>query len=86
MEGLEGKLLELTASRDWKKIVQLSKSYSLTEKSRFLWAWPSEKCLTKLKTVLDKNCVQSILSVGCGSGLLEWIVEETTGSSLNKLI
>lgn len=82
MEGLEGQLLKLTAMHDWRKIIELSKSYTLNEKSRFLWAWPSENCFKKLKKVLDKNCVQSILSVGCGSGLLEWILEETTGSRL----
>lgn len=79
MEGLEGQLLELFATRDWKKVLQLSKCYSLIEKSRFLWAWPSENCLTILKEVLQKNNVQSILSIGCGSGLLEWILMETTG-------
>lgn len=80
MEGLESQLLELTAIRDWRKIIQLSKCYSLNEKTRFSWAWPREKCLKKLKIILDKRCVQSILSVGCGSGLLEWIIEEATGS------
>ncbi|XP_037038727.1 uncharacterized protein LOC119076149 [Bradysia coprophila] len=79
MDGLEGHLLELIASRDWKKIIQLSEHYSLTEKSRFLWAWPSEKCLLQLKNVLAENGVKSVLSIGCGSGLLEWLLEEMTG-------
>lgn len=79
MESLELQLLEFIATHDWKKIIQLSECYSLNEKSRFLWAWPSENSLHKLKNVLQRNCVQSILSIGCGSGLLEWILEETTG-------
>lgn len=82
MESLENKLLELIAMRDWKKIIQLNGCYSLNEKSRFLWAWPSEKCLQKLKSVLTENHVQCILSIGCGSGLLEWILEESTGLSV----
>lgn len=79
MDKLESQILELIADRDWRKIIQLSGRYSLIEKSRFLWAWPGEKCLERLKTVLEENCVRSVLSIGCGSGLLEWILEETTG-------
>lgn len=79
MADLEGQLLELVATRDWKKILQLRNRYTLIEKSRFLWAWPSENCLINFKEVLERNCVQSILSIGCGSGLLEWILKETTG-------
>lgn len=85
MEGLEIKLLELVAKRDWAKIIQLGKCYSLNEKSRFLWAWPSEKCLQELKKVLEKNYVRSVVSIGCGSGLLEWILGETTGLSVSGI-
>lgn len=79
MDGLQGQLLELIAKRDWRKIIQLSENYSLIEKSRFLWAWPSEECVQQLKKVLIESGVTSVLSIGCGSGLLEWILEETTG-------
>lgn len=85
MESLEVQLQELIATHDWKKIIQLNECYSLNEKSRFLWAWPSENCLQKLKNALLRNCVQSILSIGCGSGLLEWILEETTGLSVSGI-
>ncbi|KAG4079877.1 hypothetical protein HA402_015008 [Bradysia odoriphaga] len=76
MNRLESQLLKLIAVHDWKKIIQLSDDYSIIEKSRFLWAWPTEKCLQELKAVLTENCVESVLSIGCGSGLLEWIIEE----------
>ncbi|KAJ6633619.1 hypothetical protein Bhyg_16805, partial [Pseudolycoriella hygida] len=79
MERLEKQLIELTSSNDWRKVISLNKCYPLSETCLFSWAWPSENCLKILKTVLDKNCVRSILSIGCGSGLLEWILEATTG-------
>lgn len=85
MDNLESQLVELIALRDWKKIIRLNDRYSLTEKSRFLWAWPSENCVEKLRNVLVKNCVQSILSIGCGSGLLEWILTEATGTPVTGI-
>lgn len=79
MEDLEDRLINFTEKRNWKEVIKLGECYALTEKSRFSWAWPSEDCLTNLKQVLQRNSVGSILSIGCGSGLLEWILKESTG-------
>lgn len=76
---LEENLIELTKNENWQDILKISQNYELAEKSKFLWAWPTIDCLEFLKIVLMKNNICEILSIGCGSGLLEWIINKSTG-------
>lgn len=77
--SLDDKLIDLTEKQNWQEILQLNQLYSQNELSRFLWAWPTENCLEKLKTYFINHKITKILSIGCGSGLLEWIIQKTTG-------
>lgn len=79
MCSLDDQLVYLTENRQWSQILELGKLYPQHEVSRFLWAWPSEKCLRKMNTTFKVLGITKILSIGCGSGLLEWIIQETTG-------
>lgn len=79
MCSLEDQLIYLTEKRNWQEILQLNQLYKQCELSRFLWAWPTINCLKKLKKSLMNNGITKILSIGCGSGLLEWIIQETIG-------
>lgn len=45
-----------------------------------MWAWPTTvECFNWLEEILSKNHVANILSIGCGSGLLEWLISKATG-------
>lgn len=77
--SLEENLSSLVSTDQWQTIISMEASLSLEEKSRFLWAWPSHICLNTIQRVLNDHGVTSILSIGCGSGLLEWIINRATG-------
>ncbi|XP_031625484.1 uncharacterized protein LOC116342123, partial [Contarinia nasturtii] len=77
--SLEAYLVELSSANDWHGIIEAGNLFSVEEKTKFLWAWPSVASLAWLKRILTENHIGNILSVGCGSGLLEWLISKTTG-------
>lgn len=76
---LEDCLQTLSSINDWRGVIEIGNQFTLEEKSKFLWAWPSADCLLWLKNHLIENNIERILSIGCGSGLLEWLIEKTAG-------
>lgn len=76
---LEQNLIELTKTKNWQAILKIGENYELDEKSKFLWAWPTVQCLEFLKIIFEQNNISEVLSIGCGSGLLEWIISHATG-------
>ena len=81
-QNFENELSVLVANKSWQQVVSLSEEYQHDLTSNYLWCWPSEFCLNVLKTVLDANRITSLLSLGCGCGLLEWIISQSLGISL----
>lgn len=77
--SLEECLVSLSRANDWSGIIEAGKSFSVEEKSKFLWAWPTFRCLQWLRIILSENHIKQILSIGCGSGLLEWLISKATG-------
>lgn len=58
---------------DWESILDIRyKNPSL------LWAWPTESSLRWLGQVPFNYQTKGITSIGCGSGLLEWLIETST--------
>lgn len=76
--SLEECLISLSSANDWYGIIEAGKDFSVEERSKFLWAWPSVECFQWLKRILNANHIDHILSIGCGSGLLEWLINKTT--------
>lgn len=74
---LEESLLSLASANDWHGVIEAGKKFDVNEKSKFLWAWPSIGCFEWLKAILNGNHIKAILSIGCGSGLLEWLIGKT---------
>lgn len=83
--ALEDCLLALSSANDWHGIIEVGAQYPIAEKSKFLWAWPSIECLHWLKRCLKQNHISRILSIGCGSGLLEWLIQKATDASVSGL-
>lgn len=75
--SLEDCLVNLSSKNDWRGIIETGKLFSVTERSKFLWAWPTIESLQWLKQHLNDNHITSILSIGCGCGLLEWLINKT---------
>lgn len=76
---LEDYLVELSSANDWHGVIEAGNLYGPEETTKFLWAWPTVASLNWLKRNLIENHIGNILSVGCGSGLLEWLICKTSG-------
>lgn len=77
--AFEIQLYQCKKLNDWKSALKLRDNCPDNIAVHFLWCWPTEDCLKYFKTVLDSLKIQFVLSVGCGTGLLEWIFKESLG-------
>ncbi len=62
---------------DWRGIVQLYENGFTDEK--LLWFQPDSDGLNFLQKNLSELGVQGVSSIGCGSGLFEWLIKSSTG-------
>lgn len=83
--SLEDYLVSLTNANDYEGVIEIGANFSTEERSKFLWAWPTVDCLNWMKRLFQENGIENILSIGCGSGLLEWIVSNSSGIRVNGL-
>lgn len=72
-------VLDLYREDKWKEILDLNQLSDNPNALNLLWVWPSEENLNFIKTVLNEHNLGGIISVGCGCGLLEWIINKSTG-------
>ncbi|XP_018576582.1 uncharacterized protein LOC108915102 [Anoplophora glabripennis] len=72
-------VLELYRENKWEEILKLNEHSDDPTALNLLWVWPSEKNLNFIKTVLNEYNLDGIVSIGCGCGLLEWIINKSTG-------
>ncbi|XP_046449716.1 uncharacterized protein LOC124198094 isoform X1 [Daphnia pulex] len=77
MEGSAGNIRELHENGDWRGIVQLYENGFTDEK--ILWFQPDSDGLNFLHKNLSELGVQGVSSIGCGSGLFEWLIKSSTG-------
>lgn len=75
-------VVDFYKKRDWKKIINLNKDSDNVEALKLLWVWPSEENLKFISDVLQKYKLNGIISLGCGCGLLEWIIQSYTSKFL----
>lgn len=80
MDGeLLNKVLEYYREGSWRKILNLNETSDNKDALKLLWVWPSEQNLKFLKKTIEELNCQGITSIGCGCGLLEWIIKRSTG-------
>ncbi|XP_055697582.1 uncharacterized protein LOC129798458 [Phlebotomus papatasi] len=72
-------------SGDWRTIRQIVSQVPEDERRKFSWIWPTEECLKSLGRSLEVCGINKILSIGCGSGLFEWIIQESCGIKVSGL-
>ncbi|KAH8407004.1 hypothetical protein KR222_003739 [Zaprionus bogoriensis] len=70
----------LTDKQHWSKLIALGKTLDQQLKRKILWVWPTGTDLRSLHGVLEELGIRIVLSIGCGSGLLEWLLT-TVGQS-----
>lgn len=80
--SLDDELGQLVDREAWQSVVRLGQFYGRCERSRYLWAWPSMRGLNALGRLLWRNDCHRVLSIGCGAGLLEWMLMQQCPSEL----
>lgn len=78
-ENFECEVREYVKKRDWRKVLLLSQKYGMNVTCEFLWTFPTPACLEYQKALWKSFNITNILSVGCGSGLLEFVIKESIG-------
>lgn len=78
-ESFQNEVREYVKKKDWRKILRSSQKYGIDVTSEVLWTFPTEYCVVYLKALWKSFNITSILSVGCGSGLLEFVLRESIG-------
>ncbi|XP_017067812.2 uncharacterized protein LOC108105634 [Drosophila eugracilis] len=71
------------ASGNWHKLLALGDCIDQQLKRKLLWMWPSLVDLDYFNQLLAMHDIQRILSIGCGSGLLEWLMTASGGRKVS---
>ncbi|XP_057653712.1 uncharacterized protein LOC130892344 isoform X1 [Diorhabda carinulata] len=72
-------LLTLYKVEKWKEILKLNENSDNLNALKLLWVWPEEKNFKFIKNLVKDLGYKGILSLGCGCGLLEWLINQSTG-------
>ncbi|XP_059611739.1 uncharacterized protein LOC132258429 [Phlebotomus argentipes] len=72
-------------AKDWREVLEVVAQASVDERRKFSWIWPSEECVENLQRSLKTCGISCLLSIGCGSGLFEWIIQESCGIKVSGL-
>ncbi|XP_058811622.1 uncharacterized protein LOC131676549 [Topomyia yanbarensis] len=76
---VEREIGECIATKDWRKVIDIGQSSPIEERVKYLWVWPLQLDLEKIKDCFSRFGIGSVLSIGCGTGLLEWLINNATG-------
>ncbi|KMZ03403.1 uncharacterized protein LOC120284203 [Drosophila simulans] len=66
-------------SCNWRKLLALGDCLDQQLKRKLLWMWPTSVDLDYFNQLLAMHDIQRVLSIGCGSGLLEWLMTVSGG-------
>ncbi|XP_017772468.1 PREDICTED: uncharacterized protein LOC108559633 isoform X2 [Nicrophorus vespilloides] len=72
-------VVDLYRAKDWRSIVLLNEHSNNEAALRLLWVWPSLENVEFIRRTLCESNLSGMISIGCGCGLLEWILQEATG-------
>lgn len=78
-ENYRNEISEVVKKRDWRKVLSLSKKYGFDITHELMWCYPTIQCTEFLKAQWKKFHIVNIMSVGCGSGLMEFVLREAIG-------
>lgn len=78
--SFEERVILLHGEAKWREIVSLGALEENDQGRRLLWVWPRLNDLDWLKKMFGKYELDGIASIGCGSGLFEWIIQQHSGN------
>jgi hypothetical protein len=78
------RVLCLYRENKWKDLLDL-RVESVAEARKLLWVWPSESNLKLIKSVVQGFGLKGVISIGCGCGLFEWLLQQYSGKTLSDM-
>lgn len=82
MSDIVADVVALYKEKKWREIGD--QFHDHPGRSKILWVFPSESNYRFLADCVEELGCERVLSLGCGSGLLEWMFTEATGQYLLK--
>ncbi|XP_055525513.1 uncharacterized protein LOC129718608 [Wyeomyia smithii] len=76
---VEREINECIAVKDWRKVIEFGQEAPFEERVKFLWVWPLQEDLERIQICFARLGISRVLSIGCGTGLLEWLITSATG-------
>ncbi|XP_043461305.1 uncharacterized protein LOC122497940 [Leptopilina heterotoma] len=70
------KVVKLYNENKWRDIIELLNNCDIENSRQLLWVSPNFKNLSWIKNIINETNLKGIVSVGCGSGLLEWLIQQ----------
>lgn len=71
------KIFSLYNAQKWKEII--TSSYTTNDLKRLSWVLPDIDDLYWMNNIVRKHNLFAIASIGCGCGLLEWLLQKYSG-------
>lgn len=78
-DNIEENILSLYNAQKWQEIAALSSTAKNLRTCRLSWVLPDINDLHWINDVVRRYNLLGIASVGCGCGLLEWLLEKYSG-------
>lgn len=77
-DNFRNAVISLAQENKWREVLELNEDSRSEIARKYLWVWPSEENLKFIRDNVEKNRCTGIVSVGCGCGLLEWLIQKAT--------
>lgn len=81
-DDIDENILSLYNAQKWEEIASLSFASDNFKHSRLSWVLPDISDLYWINDIIRKYNLSGIASIGCGCGLLEWLLQKCSGKSL----
>lgn len=80
-KNIDEEILSLYNAEKWEEIIALSSTTNNLRTCRLSWVLPAISDLNWINNIIQKNSLSGIASIGCGCGLLEWLLQKYSGKS-----
>lgn len=80
-DNIDENIISLYNAQKWKEIAALSSTIYDLRTCRLSWVLPEINDLCWINEIIRKYKLSGIASIGCGCGLLEWLLQKYSGKT-----
>ncbi|XP_018376035.1 PREDICTED: uncharacterized protein LOC108769513 [Trachymyrmex cornetzi] len=78
-DDIDENIISLYNAQKWEEVAALSSASDNLKSSRLSWIFPDINDLYWINDIIRKYNLTGIASIGCGCGLLEWLLQKCSG-------